>query len=62
MIALSSISKISPIYLTVTLIIYLMIVELGHEKIRKSLFPAVIALIAVFLIVAVLSVYNQIVR
>lgn len=62
MINLAEIKEISPIFLTVTLIVYLMIVELSHEKIRKSLFPAIVVLIVVFLIIASLSVYKQIVR
>ena len=62
MINLSDIKEISPIFLTVTLIVYLMIVELSHEKIRKSLFPAIVVLIAVFLIIASLSIYKQIVK
>jgi hypothetical protein len=62
MITLESIKEISPIYLTVTLIIYLMIVELGHGRIRKALFPAIVVLISVFLIIAGMSVYSQITR
>ena len=61
MINLASIGAISPIYLTVTLIIYLMIVELGHERIRRMLMPAVAVLMVSFIIVAVRTVYLQIV-
>ena len=50
--------EISPIFLTVTLIIYLIIVELGTTKMRKALFPFVIALTIVFAIFAIASIYT----
>ena len=62
MIGLEVSSSISAIYLTVTLIIYLLIVELGHERVRKSLIPAVCVLMVSFIIVAVKTVYMQLVR
>jgi hypothetical protein len=57
MIALYKFGEISPIFLTVLLIIYLMIVELGGKKIRNALFPFVIVLVLVFTILAIISVY-----
>lgn len=56
MITLQQFGSISPIYLTIALIVYLIIVELGNEKIKKALMPVIISLIVIFLIVAVLSV------
>jgi len=58
MISLQSITDISPIFLTVTLIIYLIIVELGNQKMRKALLPFVIVLTIIFLLFAATSVYN----
>ena len=59
MIAFGILGKISPIFLTVFLIIYLMIAELGNEKVKKSLLPFILVLIALFLIVAVLDVLSK---
>ena len=56
MITLSSVGKISPIFLTVLLIIYLILAELGNKKIKESLLPLIIALMMVFLIILVLDV------
>jgi putative effector of murein hydrolase len=58
MINLQTATEISPIFLTVTLIIYLIIVELGNKKMRKALLPFVIVLTIVFLIFAIASVYQ----
>lgn len=58
MIILSEIGKISPIFLTVLLIIYLIIVELGSKKIRNALMPFVVVLAIAFMILAVMSVYT----
>jgi hypothetical protein len=58
MITLDKLGEISPIFLTVLLIIYLIIVELGNKKIKKALFPFVLVLAIVFLIIAVISVYT----
>ncbi len=58
MINLGIAGEISPIFLTVTLIIYLIIVELGNKKMRKALMPFVIVLTVVFLIFAITSVYQ----
>jgi hypothetical protein len=58
MINLQTATEISPIFLTVILIIYLIIVELGTPKMRKALLPFVIVLTIIFLIFAGTSVYN----
>ncbi|MCX6750525.1 MAG: hypothetical protein NTZ83_03635 [Candidatus Pacearchaeota archaeon] len=58
MITLARLGDISPIFLTVLLIAYLIIVELGNRRIKKALFPFVIVLAIVFLIIAVISVYT----
>jgi len=58
MINFGIVGEISPIFLTVTLIIYLIIVELGSKKMRRALLPFVIALTIVFLIYAITSVYQ----
>jgi hypothetical protein len=58
MITLAKIGEISPIFLTVLLIAYLIIVELGDRKTRHALLPFVIVLAIVFLIMAILSVYT----
>lgn len=58
MITLDLIGKISPIFLTVVLITYLIIVELGSKKIRNALLPFIIVLTIAFLIIAITSVYS----
>ena len=58
MINLGIAGKISPIFLTITLIIYLIIVELGSPKMKKALLPFVIALTLAFIIFAIASVYQ----
>jgi Na+/alanine symporter len=58
MITLSKLGEISPIFLTVLLIIYLIIVELGNKRIKKALFPFVVVLAIAFIIIAVISVYT----
>ena len=57
MITFQNLGNISTIYLSVIALIYLMMVELGSDRIRKALFPFVVVLIIVFIIVAVASVY-----
>ncbi len=59
MITLGSVGKISPIFLTVLLIGYLILVELGNEKIKKTLLPLIIVLIAVFLIIAIIDIISK---
>jgi hypothetical protein len=58
MINLDLMEGISPIFLTVILIVYLIIVELGNKRIRNALLPFVIVLTVAFLIIAVTSVYS----
>lgn len=58
MITLSKIGEVSPIFLTVLLIIYLMIVELGSRRTRNALMPLVVILAIAFMILAVISVYT----
>jgi hypothetical protein len=58
MIALDKIGEISPIFLTVLLIIYLIIVELGNKKIKNALLPLVAVLVIAFLIMAIISIYT----
>jgi hypothetical protein len=60
MIQLQGIENISGIYLTVTLIILLMTVEFGNDRIKKYLWPIIIILMLVFLIIAGISIWNQI--
>ena len=59
MITLSSIGDISPIFLTVLLIIYLILAELGNKKIKESLLPLIIALMMVFLIIAAIDIISK---
>ena len=58
MINLQVATQISPIFLTVTLIINLIIVELGNEKMKKALMPFVIILTIIFVIFAIASIYQ----
>ena len=58
MITLAKVGEISSIYLTVLLIIYLIIVELGNRRIKKALMPFVVVLAIVFIIIAIISVYT----
>jgi hypothetical protein len=59
MIILELTRKISPIFLTVILIVYLMIAELGSEKIKKDLFPLLAVLLAVFSVVVVQDIMSK---
>jgi len=60
MITLNSVDKISPIFLTVLLIIYLIIAELhGNNKVKKALVPLLIIFVLVFLIMAVVDVLSK---
>jgi hypothetical protein len=58
MITMDLIERVSPIFLTVILITYLIIVELGNRRIRRALFPLIIVLTFAFLIMAVKSIYS----
>jgi len=59
MITLNEIGEISPILLTLLLIGYLILAELGNKKIKKTLLPILIALIIVFLIIAVMDIISK---
>ena len=59
MITLNSLGEISPIFLTVLLIAYLILVELGSKKIKKTLMPLVIVLIVLFMIIAVRDIISK---
>jgi hydrogenase-4 membrane subunit HyfE len=58
MITYSNVEGISPIILSVLLIAYLMIVELGNEKTKKVFKPFIIVLIVIFSILAFKSIYS----
>ncbi len=49
--------QVSTIFLTIVLIIYLIIIELGSSKIRRSLLPFVYILTITFFIMATKTVY-----
>lgn len=51
-------SGISAIFLTVILIIYLIIVELGNPKVRKALFPFIVIMTLSFIVIAIKSIYS----
>jgi hypothetical protein len=59
MITLENVGHISPILLTVLLIGYLILIELGRENIKKTLLPPVIVLIIVFAIMAVMDIISK---
>ena len=58
MIIQNTLGNISPIVLSVLTIAYLMLFELGNEKIKYALRPLIIVLIVVFLIIAVLNIFG----
>ena len=51
--------NISPIFLSVLLIVYLMIIELGDKKLKKALLPFVIVLLIIFSVVVVQDVISK---
>jgi hypothetical protein len=59
MITLEKVGEISPILLTVLLIGYLILVELGNNKIKKTLLPLIVVLMAVFAIMAVMDIIKK---
>jgi hypothetical protein len=59
MITLEEVGNISPIMLTVVLIGYLILVELGNKKIKKTLLPLIIVLMIVFAIMAVMDIIKK---
>lgn len=58
MIISNNLGTLSPIILSVLLIAYLILFELGNEKIRHALRPFVIVLTAVFFISALLEIIS----
>ena len=50
---------ISPIALSVLLIAYLMIIELGNKKLKKILLPIIITLFIVFAIIFVQDILSK---
>ena len=58
MIVLNNLQGVSAIALSILLIVYLIIVELGNQKIKKMLLPFIIVLIAVFLVIAGASIFQ----
>jgi hypothetical protein len=59
MITLENVGHISPILLTVLLIGYLILVELGNENLKKTLLPSVIVLMIIFAIMAVMDIISK---
>jgi hypothetical protein len=59
MITLEEVGEISQILLTVLLIGYLILVELGNNKIKKTLLPLIVVLMAVFAIMAVMDIIKK---
>ena len=59
MITLEVVGKISPILLTVLLIGYLILVELGNEKIKKTLLPLIIVMMVVFALMAIMDIVSK---
>lgn len=59
MITLNEIGDISPILLTVLLIAYLILAELGSPRMKKTFLPVLIALMIVFLIIAILDIVSK---
>lgn len=59
MILLNVAGNISPIFLTVLLIVSLILAELGSKRIKKNLMPFLIVLGAVFALVVVQSIISK---
>jgi len=59
MIILNDFGILSPILLSVILIVYLMVYELGSENIKNSLKPMVIVLGVIFAISAILDILSK---
>lgn len=58
MLTFQNLGNISPIILTIIVLVYLIAVELGNKRIRKALIPFVIILVIIFLIIAVINIYS----
>lgn len=59
MITLNGIESVSPILLTLLLIAYLILTELGDKKIKKTLVPFIIVFTAIFLVIAAVDVISK---
>ena len=57
MIISDTLGNLNPIIFSVILIAYLMLFELGNEKIKHALRPLIIVFILIFMLIAVLDVY-----
>ena len=60
MLTLETVGTISPILLTVLLIGYLILIELGRENIKKTLLPQVIVLMIIFVIMAIMDIISKV--
>jgi hypothetical protein len=58
MIYLPQTGNVNPIILSLILIFYLLLVELGNKKMKKILMPTVITLTIVFLGMAITDIVN----
>jgi hypothetical protein len=58
MITLGSFEELSPILLSILLIVYLITIELGNKRTRKALLPFITVLGIIFLIIAIKSIYS----
>ena len=59
MIILNGIDSLSPIGLSLLLIVYLMIIELGSKKMKKALLAYVIALMAIFAVIVFQNIVGK---
>ena len=55
---ISDTTPLSPIILTILLIIYLIIIELGNKRTKIALSPFTIVLGIIFFIIAITSIYS----
>ena len=60
MLTLETVGTISQILLTVLLIGYLILIELGRENIKKTLLPQVIVLMIIFVIMAIMDIISKV--
>ena len=59
MIILNGTDSLSPIGLSLLLIVYLMIIELGSKKMKKALLAYVIALMAIFAVIVFQNIVSK---
>lgn len=62
MIIFQDVRGLSPIFLSVLAILFLIIYELGNEKIKKIFLPFIIVLIVIFVIIAGIDIYNMYIK